>query len=297
MEYIIKQFPDKKFETKMDQTRFIKKNFEEMKQLKMSEYKTNSIPLIDNIEKKEYEPIIENITSDIIQIKTVINSTNIIDSHLDLHMADIWKKTVKDNPYSYHLKQHEAKFESVISNKAKSYNEKTNFNKIGLDIDFVTTININEFILKRSDMQFMFDQYVAGKVLQHSVGMIYVELDIAYYDEDSQKQMDFFEEMKKKAVNPEIADEYGYFWVIYQAKKREGSAVVFGSNSVTPTLWIKNYQPQISTGKQNNEPLYDSTHKTEPSTNDTQNKNKEPQECTQGIDYKSLTNEIKNLKI
>lgn len=249
MEYIIKQFPDKKFSTKMDQTRFIKKHLDELKQIKMAEYKTNAHAIIDLITKKEFIPEIEDITSDIILVKTVINSTNIIDSHLDLHMADVWNKTVTDNPFTYHLKQHEAKFESVISSKTKNYNEGSNFNELGLDIDFKTTVNINEFILPKKKMPYMFDSYIGGEVKQHSVGMLYVNIDMAYYDEDSEKQMNFFNEMKEKAVNPEVADEFGYFWVVYEAKKREGSAVVFGSNSVTPTLYVKNYEPPISTRK------------------------------------------------
>ncbi|WP_299129370.1 hypothetical protein [uncultured Winogradskyella sp.] len=250
MNYIIKQYPDKKFTDKMDQTRFIKKHLEELKEIKKAEYKTNSQPIISGLKTKMFEPEIEDITSDFIEVKTVINSTNIIDSHLDLHMPKIWNKTVSDNPYSHHLKQHENKFESVISKKAKSYNEDSNFNLLGLDVDFKCVANINQFILERSKIPFMFDAYKNGDVDQHSVGMLYVDLDIAYYDEDSQKQMDFFNEMKEKSVNPDVAEEYGYFWVIYEAKKREGSAVVFGSNSVTPTLWVKNYEPQNSTQKE-----------------------------------------------
>ena len=94
-----------------------------------------------------------------------------------------------------------------------------------------------------------FEYYVNGDVKQHSVGRMYVNFDIAYYDEESEKQMKFFEEMKENAVNPEVADESGYFWVIYEAKKREGSAVVFGSNSVTPTLSVSNYEPPKGTQK------------------------------------------------
>lgn len=261
MDYIIKQFPDKKFSDKMDQTRFIKKHIDEIKQIKLSEYKTNAHAVLDGIKTKEFMPEIEDITSDFIQVKTVINTTNIIDSHRDLHLSKIWNKTVNDNPFSYHLKQHEQKFESVISNRAKSYNEPFNFNQLGLDVDFMTVGNINEFVLQRSKMPFMFDAYKNGDVKEHSVGMIYVSMDIAYYDEESEKQMAFFEEMKKQAVNPEVADELGYFWVIYEAKKREGSAVVFGSNSVTPTLSVKNYEPQKSTQKTIIEPSVEDTQK------------------------------------
>ena len=248
MNYVIKQFPDKKFTDKMDQTRFIKENIKQLKDIKKAEYKTDSTPILKSeLFNKEFKPLIENITSDIIEIKTVINTTNIIDSHLDLHMPEIWNKTVKDNPYSHHLKQHEARFESVISKKAKSYNENMNFNQLGLNIDFKTVANMNHFLLQRDKMPFMFDAYKNGDVDQHSIGMMYVDIDIAYYDEDSQKNMDFFNEMKELSVNPDVADDYGYFWVVYEAKKREGSAVVFGSNSVTPTLYVKNYEPQTST--------------------------------------------------
>ena len=250
MIYTLKQFPDKKFTDKMDQTRFIKENFKALKEIKLSEYKKDATPIVKSEIVKQFEPQIETITSDIIEVKAVINTTNIIDSHLDLHMEKVWNKTVKDNPYSYHLKQHESKFESVISKRAKSFNEVMNFNQLGLNVDFKTVANINQFTLSKDKMPFMFDAYKNGDVEQHSVGMMYVELDIAIYDEDSHKNMDFFEEMRAKAVNPEVADDYGFFWVIYEAKKREGSAVVFGSNSVTPTLYVKNFEPGKSTQKE-----------------------------------------------
>lgn len=255
MIYTIKQFPEKKFTDKMDQTRFIKENLMRLKEMKKSEYKTTSDIIVkESLFSEKFSPVIEDIVGDFIEVKTVINTTNIIDSHLDLHMPDIWNKTVKDNPYSHHLKQHEQKFESVISNKAKSYNEETNFNKLGLNIDFKTVANINHFTLDRNKMPFMFDAYKNGEVMQHSIGMMYVNLSIAYYDEDDQKEMDFFNQMKAHAVNPEVADNYGYFWVVYEAKKREGSAVVFGSNSITPTLFVKNYNPSTDKNKNKSEP-------------------------------------------
>jgi hypothetical protein len=248
MRYTIKQFQDKVFTDKMDLVRFMRKNYDDLLGLKKLEYKTKSEPKInDLLLGKSFMPTIESITNDIIEIKAVVNTTNIIDSHMDLHMDKIWNKTVMDNPFTHHLKQHEQKFESVISGKARQYNETMNFLQLGLNKDFATTANINHFTIDKKKDPFMFDKYANGEVLEHSVGMSYVSLDLAYYDEDSQKNMDFFELAKSMAVNPEIADENGYVWVVYEAKKREGSAVVFGSNSVTPTLSVKNYEPLTST--------------------------------------------------
>jgi hypothetical protein len=39
-----------------------------------------------------------------------------------------------------------------------------------------------------------------------------------------------------KVANVEQAEEEGYFWAVTEAKIVEGSAVLFGSNRVTPTL-------------------------------------------------------------
>lgn len=250
MIYTIKQFPDKKFTDKMDQTRFIKENIKDLTGLKKSEYKTKSEVIIKNeLVSKAFEPVIDSGLGDVIEVKSIINTTNVIDSHMDLHLRGIWNKTVKDNPYSFHLKQHQREFESVISNKAKSFNESMNFKDLGLDVDFEMDANINLFTIDKNKQPFMYGQYVDGNVKEHSVGMLYVDLDIAYYDEDSKKEMDFFEEMLKLAINPEVAIEEGYVWIVREAKKREGSAVVFGSNSITPTLYVKNYEPQTSTYK------------------------------------------------
>lgn len=250
MIYTIKQFPDKKFTDKMDQTNFIKQRIKEIQAIKIAEYKTECNYAIKSELIKEFAPAIEPITSDIIEVKSIINTTNVIDSHMDLHLQGIWNKTVKDNPFNPVLKQHENKFESVIANKAKNLNQNMNFKDIGVDIDFAMQANCNIFTIDKAKQPLMFDKYSNGEVEQHSVGMIYVDLDIAYYDESSQKEMDFFNSMLLLCINPEIAEEAGYVWVVREAKKREGSAVVFGSNPITPTLYVKNYQPPLSTDKE-----------------------------------------------
>lgn len=264
MIYTIKQYKDKSFTDKMDLIRFIKSKREELIAIKASEYKTSSTRVISNeLIQKAHQPIIEDISGDFIHVKSVINTTNVIDSHRDLHLKGIWNKTVKDNPYSYHLESHIDRFEKVISNKAKSYNETMNFKDLGLNVNMMIEANINEFILERKKNEIMFDAYKNGEVENHSVGMLYVKYSLAIADEDDKKEMDFYNEMKKQAVNPEVADEYGYFWVVSEAKKREGSAVVFGSNSITPTLWVKNYEPNKTNSIKNIEPL-ENTQKEEP---------------------------------
>jgi hypothetical protein len=254
--YSIKQIPDKQFTDKMDLTRFIKKNFDDILRLKLMEYKNNVNKAVDiNKLEANFNPNIEDITGNIIEVKALINSTNLIDSHLDLHTFKAWNKSVSDNKTTYVLQEHQNKFTHVMSRKAANTNEVMNFKDFGFeDMDF--TANISTFQLKREDNPFMFDQYALGKVTNHSVGMLYVmgKIELAYYDEDSEKNMQYFERMKAQAINPDVADEYGFFWVVSEAVKREGSAVVFGSNPITPTLSVKNYEPQKHSESNKNEP-------------------------------------------
>jgi hypothetical protein len=252
MNYTIKQFPDKKFTDKMDQTNFIKANLKELSAIKKMEYKTFSdIVLKDGLDTSSYSPTIEAITGDWIEVKAVINTTGVIDSHLDLHIPGIWNKTVKDNPFNPVLKQHERVFESVIATKGKNYNQNMNFKDIGVDIDFSMQANCNTFLVGKSNQPLMFEKYSNGEVTQHSVGMMYVDYDIAYYDESSQKEMDFFNDCLKLCINPEIAEESGFLWLVREAKKREGSPVVFASNPLTPTIYVKNSEPPKSTSPNN----------------------------------------------
>lgn len=257
--YSIKQIADKKFADKMDLTRFIKSNYSDIVRLKLAEYKNNVNKAVDiNRLESNFTPKIEDISGDIIEVKALINSTNIIDSHLDLHTFKAWNKSVADNKSTYILQEHQNKFTHVLSRKGANSNEVMNFKDFGFgDMDF--TANISTFTLKREDNPFMFDQYAQGKVTNHSVGMLYVmgKLGLAYYDEDSEKNMEFFEKYKAQAVNPEMADEYGYFWVVSEAVKREGSAVVFGSNPITPTLEVRNYEPGNHSQSNKNEPSND----------------------------------------
>ncbi|HPZ10702.1 MAG TPA: hypothetical protein PL110_21610, partial [Candidatus Eremiobacteraeota bacterium] len=61
-------------------------------------------------------------------------------------------------------------------------------------------------------------------------------------------------------VTAYVADERGYFWVVKEAKIIEGSAVVMGSNSATPTLENKEFEAVEDTS--NDEPL-ENTQKAE----------------------------------
>jgi len=65
--------------------------------------------------------------------------------------------------------------------------------------------------------------------------MYYLIIDLAVNDPESEQEFKMWTEIFPKLGNQEAALERGYFWVIREAKLIEGSAVIAGSNSLTPT--------------------------------------------------------------
>lgn len=178
-----------------------------------------------------------------LDVKVVINSTNYIDSHSDMHIPGIWNKSLKENKAIKFLQEHEMLFKKVMADKSdlKAYTEQINWRDLGLNKNGITECLVFEAKIKRGRNEAteeMIKEYAQGNVDQHSVGMQYVELVFCveeknkYYVEENEA----WDKYIPLAINPEAAIEDGYFWAVLQAKVIEGSAVVLGSNPITPTL-------------------------------------------------------------
>ena len=120
---------------------------------------------------------------------------------------------------------------------------------LGLPYDGTTEALIFESTIEKKRNEFMLNQYANGWVKNHSVGMRYVQLDLAINSEAewNKEEKDLWDKFYPVIANKETADERGYFWVVKEAKIIEGSAVVMGSNSATPTLENKNFEPSLDT--------------------------------------------------
>lgn len=236
----------KEFDNKEDQLRWIKDNCTSLIAQKKAQLKTADAfsyvaPLFDtktesfkaNVSIADYKSLSE------IKVKAIINTTNVIDSHMDLHVKGIWNKSVKENKAIMHLQEHKMAFDSIISDGSdlKAYVENTTWKNLGYNFEGETQALVFESTVKADRNSKMFEQYAKGYVKNHSVGMQYVKMLLAVDSED-----EYFKEEKKNfdkyidlAINKEVAEQYGYFWVVLEAKAIEGSAVPMGSNQFTPT--------------------------------------------------------------
>ena len=132
--------------------------------------------------------------------------------------------------------------------------------ELGLDMDGTTESIIYVGDVKKEYNAKIFDKYKKGRIKQHSIGLHYVKLDLAINDEDWGKEKDFWDKYYPQVINKEVTDERGYFWVVGEYKLIENSAVLFGSNVLTPTLDnnLKGFEPLASTQQQ--EPSVKDTH-------------------------------------
>ena len=250
---IAKEFPNKEFANKEELFSELRVNKKELISLKKSTEKradafNHSDIVIGKVEtNKEEGSEMQNVNS--FNAKVVINTTNFIDSHNDLHINGIWNKSVSDNANKgfLHLQEHEREFDKVISDNAIGTVELMSWKSLGYPYNGKTEALVFNSTVEKKRNEFMFNQYQNGWVKNHSVGMRYVKLDLAINSESEwdKDEKELWDKYYPVVANKEVADERGYFWVVSEAKIIEGSAVVMGSNSVTPTLSIENKEEPL----------------------------------------------------
>jgi hypothetical protein len=268
---VVKEFTDREFETQQDLFKALKENKKSLISLKKSiEKRADAINYVSNdvilgeSNKAENNTIVE---PNKLQVKVVINTTNFLDSHNDLHVNGIWNKSVSDNANKgfLHLQEHDRDFDKVISDNAKGYVENVTWKSLGLPYNGKTEALIFDSTIEKERNEFMFKQYSKGWVKNHSVGMRYVKIDLAINSESEfdKDEKEIWDKYYSVIANKEVADERGYFWVVSEAKIIEGSAVVMGSNSATPTLSVENKTEADTITSEKQEPSNDTQKQNE----------------------------------
>jgi len=242
------KIPD--FETKKERLAFLKENKQKLIAAKKDEIKrgdgvpfTQAAMEIETIDKAEAGQ------DDILQVKAVINTTNLLDSHMDVHLPGIWDKSLKENKMIMHIQEHKMEFEKIIADgkDLKVTLEEIKWKDLGWNFEGKTQALVFTSKIRKDRNPYMEEQYRKNRVNNHSVGMRYVRLLLAMNDEEYAAEFDAWEKYYPEVANKERADELGYFWVVKEAKIIEGSAVPLGSNPATPTLDIKDAPEEEST--------------------------------------------------
>ena len=170
--------------------------------------------------------------------RTIVGNTYMwMDNHDDVHAKGVFTKSIKERAKSiFHLHDHKFELTAKVGEPIKVYESDVKWSDLGIQKDGVTqALFLDSEILKDYNER-IFKEYANDKINQHSVGMQYVKIDLAVKDEDYEEECKVWQDNIDSIGNKELAEEKGYFWLVREAKLIEISAVLMGSNSLTPTI-------------------------------------------------------------
>lgn len=182
-----------------------------------------------------------------IKVRSIINTTKIMDSHSDVHIDQLWNKSLKDNKDNYLVQEHNFCFSGIISEEVKAFAKQISWKDLGFEFEGNTQALVFDSIIDKSRVTYGFgpgatkmaDKYINGEIKNHSVGMRYVTLYLCINDDRYDKEFANWNKYIDQVVNAADAEEQGYFWAVTEAKIVEGSAVIKGSNFATPTQTVE----------------------------------------------------------
>ncbi|NAW50775.1 hypothetical protein GNY06_05050 [Elizabethkingia argentiflava] len=242
---VVKEFPNKQFNTKEELFKALTENKELLKaqkklQTKFTDLTAHSFAIN---EKNEVLKSTEQDLSEVntLRIKVVINTCNVFDSHRDVSINGSWNRTVKNTKNLLLLDSHKYEFDRIISDEVTPKVEEISWQELGYHYEGKTEALVFYCTLQRDRNPYMFDQYAKGRVKEHSGGLRYISVDLAINSEEkmNKEEKKIWDKYYKLIVNKNDVDDCGYFWAVTEQKILEGSAVVFGSNSITPTLTVE----------------------------------------------------------
>lgn len=171
-------------------------------------------------------------------IWATVNTTGILDSHGDVHAKGIWNKTAKEqNNKVYYIINHDLDIGKVIAypKDVSIHILNKSWRDLGYDADGDTEALTFEVKLTEFSNKDFINALKSGASLQNSVRMRYIELELCVNEKQYESEYLMWTKYISEVVNRKEAEELGYFWYIKQAALvHESSAVLFGSNSVTP---------------------------------------------------------------
>jgi hypothetical protein len=169
----------------------------------------------------------------------------------------VFTKSIKERQNKiFHLHDHKFELTAKVGEPKNIYEKEMLWSDFGVDKAGSTTALLMDSEILKDYNNKIFNSYKNGQIDQHSVGMQYVKIDLAVNDEDYEEEYKVWQDNIENIGNKELAEEKGYFWLVREAKLIEISAVLLGSNTLTPTL-------------ENKTEAVSNTSKNEPS-NDTQ---------------------------
>ena len=169
-------------------------------------------------------------------ISAIANTYNYIDFELDMLIMGASATSINNSgPNSeakakiQHLKDHTMRTD-FVAGKLLNLEETT--------IDGRQVLRFDSKIVDVSTLML----YQEGIINQHSIGFRYIDIQLADRNGDNEQRR-LFDTFLAGAINPEVAEKSGFFYVVKEIELFEVSSVLFGMNNQTETTGIKSKEP------------------------------------------------------
>jgi len=180
---------------------------------------------------------VKQINEDERTIKAVANTYYLIDSDGDMLVKGCAVKSINDRGVNSNATA-KIKFQSDhILNTKNAVGRLTVLDERVLDNN--TVIYFEGFIPETRKGNDDLTNYKSGIYDNHSIGFRYKIIEIADANSQDQNEVKNWNEFYPLAINPEVADAMGFFWVVKEIELFEISVVSFGANKLTPYLGSK----------------------------------------------------------
>lgn len=179
----------------------------------------------------------DDIASGVIKRTIIGNTYNWMDSHDDVHLDGVFAKSISERQDKiWHLHDHVHQLAAKVGKPISIYEKSVKWKDLGIEKTGSTMALFMDTNIMKSYNAMIFSDYIAKEINQHSVGMYYVNIDLAINDPESKEEFSQWNKYFNLIGNKEKAEEKGFFWAVKEAKLIEISGVLAGSNELTPTV-------------------------------------------------------------
>jgi hypothetical protein len=156
-----------------------------------------------------------------------------MDSHDDVHLNSVFKKSLQENADPFLLHDHKFEVTAKIGKSLKAYEQEGRFLYYGYNSPLDTMALLIDAEISKAKNESVFDEYKNHEINQHSVGMYYVKIDLAIDNQDDKEAYALYRKYLPQIGNADKVEQQGYFFAVQEAKLKEVSAVLQGSNDLT----------------------------------------------------------------
>lgn len=207
---------------------------------------------------KAQKPLYENDKEAGVLKRTILANTYwYMDSHSDVHLGrgeesenSLFSESIKGRASKiFPIDQHNYSLDGRMGKTINLYEAPISWRALGVGKTGMTEGLFADAQIEKRKNAARYEDYLNDEVDQHSVGMRYIDVQTAINDEDKYpKQAAIFKKYINKIGNRQAVEKQGFFFAVGKGHLGEYSAVIAGSNELTPTMGIS--QGSGETGKE-----------------------------------------------